>query len=165
MINKVKNIKRGLFLATLALTLAFSMTTAFALYYPDEFYSNRSWTYTYDGPTSNSYNCLGYATGSMTWEWPWYGTPTDSQVTAYLGNKGYTAFLNGQPYQAKIISYGTTSSVTHFSKSSQTLGSSCIAKWGGLERFQHGSWNPYNTGSDQWSSSNPYYGYWVNRYY
>ncbi len=161
------NTKKRVLVSIVALVMMLSAITSFALVYPTQFYSNRSWTYTYDGPSTNNYNCLAYALGiTTTWVWPWTGNPTDSQVTSYLTSLGYKKFSYGQPYQAKIISYGTTSSIGHFSKSSSTLGGSCITKWGGLERFKHDSWNPYNTGSDQWSSAgNPFYGYAVSYYY
>lgn len=113
-------------------------TTAFALYYPQSYYDKISWTYEYSAPYTRSYNCLGYATGSMIWEWPWgKSNPTDAQVTAYLKKKGYYV-SNKYPH---IISYGTSNEITHFSK---VTGSEwCRAKWGGLERFNHHSYDPY----------------------
>lgn len=86
-------------------------TTAFALYYPKAYYDKISWNYEYSGPYTNSYNCLGYATGSMKWEWPWrQSNPTNAQVTAYLKEKGYYV-SDKYPH---IISYGTSSNITHF---------------------------------------------------
>jgi hypothetical protein len=122
--------------------LGMAMIAMYALYYPDSFYDNISWTWYYSAPYTSSYNCLGYATGSMTWEWPWgYYNPTTSQVNSYLAGKGYST-SGSWP---RIISYGSYYSITHFSKVTGT--SWCRAKWGGLERFNHGSWDPYYASS------------------
>jgi len=138
-------------------------TTAFALVAPTEFYDHRSWTYTYDGPADPDYNCLAYALGLSEWECPWgENLPSDSSVTYWIETfHGYEKILDGQPIQPRIISYGTTDAIWHFSKSNQSLGCSCKAKWGALELFLHGSCNPYNVESDQWGS---YYGYKVSSY-
>jgi len=138
------------------LSLALTLTVS-ALYYPTTFYTNRSWTYQYAGTYTSSYNCLGYATGSMRWEWPWGASnPTSANVTTYLSNTyGLTSFSWGTPYQPKIISYGTSSGITHFSKVPTGASGYCYAKWGQLELFKHNSLNPYNVGYDSWGS---YYG-------
>ena len=135
----MKNLK--IVIATLFVMIAcFGMiTTVFALTKPDSFYNGISWTWQYSAKATSSYNCLGYATGSMTWEWPWGSSnPTSSQVTTYLKKKGYTK-SDKYPH---IISYGTSSSkITHFSKVTGTEW--CRAKWGSLERFNHHSYDPY----------------------
>lgn len=115
-----------------------------ALYYSASYYNAIAYNYTYNAPYTNSYNCLAYALGNTTsWIWPWGSSnPTNSQVNGYLYTSGYIIISNGQPYQPKIISYGTTSGITHFSKGN---GSGCIAKWGRLERFSHTNWGPYKT--------------------
>jgi len=135
-----KIVRLAALITTIALTLVLFTTTTFALYHPDSWYNARCWTWVYSAPYTNSYNCLGYATGSMVWEWPWTGyNPTKSQVTTYLAGKGYSA--TGSSIRAEIIAYGTTSAITHFSKVTGTAW--CRAKWGGLERFNHNSWDPY----------------------
>lgn len=52
------------------------------MYYPDSFYDSISWTWYYSAPYTTSYNCLGYATGSMTWECPssWGSGAAQAQV-------------------------------------------------------------------------------------
>lgn len=156
------NIKKRVLVSIVCLIVIFSTIVSSALVYPTQFYSNRSWTYTYDAPSTSTYNCLAYALGiTSTWVWPWTGNPTDSQVTSWISWMGYVPW-SGQGTGPKIISYGTTSEVIHFSK---VTGTGCTAKWGGLERFTHGSGSPYNTGWDAWCPSNPYYGYTVNYYY
>lgn len=155
------NIKKSvLLLKTVCLVLIFSTITSSALTYSKQFYDNRSWTYTYDAPASANYNCLAHALGiTYTWIWPWNNSnPTDSQVTTYLNSQSYVKWT-GQGTGPRIISYGTTSTVVHFSRAS---GGGCISKWGALERFSHGSGNPYNTGWDMWGS---YYGNLVSYYY
>lgn len=151
MINR-KN--RLFFLLSLALILTAMATSAYALTYPDSFYDSIAWTWwynpTYDGPATSSYNCLGYATGSMYWEWPWGGrNPSDYEVTTYLSNKGYSK----DNIFPTIISYGTASSITHFSKVVDSTVTR--AKWGHLERLTSGSWDPYYTSS---------YGHPVSKY-
>lgn len=112
-----------------------------ALYYPDSFYDSISWTWYYSAPYTTSYNCLGYATGSMTWEWPssWGSGATQAQVDSYLAGLGYNTNHDWYP---QIVSYGSSSNyITHFSK---VTGDVWVrAKWGSLERFNHGNWNPY----------------------
>lgn len=123
-------------------TLLLSALGVYALYYPNSFYDSISWTWEYSDTYTSSYNCLGYATGSMTWEWPWGSSnPTSSQVNSYLGSKGYSTSGSW----AYILSYGSSSGITHFSK--VTGDSWCRAKWGSLERFNHGSWSPYYSSS------------------
>lgn len=120
----------------MCVVLVFSVS-AYALVYSDSFYDAISWTWEYSAPDTTSYNCLGYATGSMCWEWPWTGNPDIASVTTYLSNKGYSSTGNW----AQIIAYGNPWEITHFSK---VTGSSwCRAKWGSLERFNHASWDPY----------------------
>jgi hypothetical protein len=154
--------KRVMIISLTLLIVILASTPAFALYYPNQFYDDRSWTWEYNAPLTSSYNCLGYATGSMYWEWPWGGSdPTASQAAWYLSTYyGYQSFNWGTPYIPKIVSYGTSSDIGHFSKVPAGASYS-IAKWGSLERFKHYSWNPYNSGSDAWG---PYYGYAVQGY-
>lgn len=135
----MKSRVRKIALLVLSLTtFLLSSVTAFALVMPDSFYDGISWTWSYSAEATDSYNCLGYATGSMTWEWPWgYSNPSGSQVTSYLSDKGYSTSGNW----AQIVSYGSSSSITHFSKVTGTEW--CRAKWGSLERFNHNSWDPY----------------------
>jgi hypothetical protein len=144
--------RKILYAVLITVLVAILSISAFGLVYPDSFYNSISWTWYYNSPATSSYNCLGYATGSMTWEWPW-GTvnPTLSQVTAYLGPKGYKTTGTW----AYILAYGSSSSIAHFSKVTGT--SWCRAKWGQLELFDHGSWDPYYATS--------VYGPLVQRYY
>lgn len=132
-----EKIKIIIMLLLCVLTVSLSSATVYALCHEDSYYDAISWTWEYSAPATRDYNCLGYATGSMTWEWPWSGKPTDSEVTAYLEDKGYST--SGK--WAYIISYGSSSEIKHFSKVTGT--SWCRAKWGRLERFNHGSWDPY----------------------
>lgn len=133
--NKIKKIS---FIVLSLTTFLISSVTVLALVEPDSFYDSISWTWSYSAEATTSYNCLGYATGSMTWEWPWgYSNPTSSQVDSYLSEKGYATSGNW----AYIVSYGSTSNITHFSKVTGTEWSR--AKWGSLERFNHNSWDPY----------------------
>lgn len=140
-------------------------TSGYTLVMPKSFYDAISWTYTYDAPatggpgTPGAYNCLGYATGSMQWEWPWGGNnPTKSQVDTYLGNQiyGYKSALYGTPIaNPLIIAYGSTSQIVHFSK--VTSYGNCTAKWGTYERFVHGSLDPYYSTSPYGSAAVTYY--------
>ncbi len=67
----------------LQFAVVFSLTSissaAFALVNPNSFYDSISWTWSYSDVATTSYNCLGYATGSMTWEWAW-----DSNMGIYV---------------------------------------------------------------------------------
>jgi hypothetical protein len=77
--------------------------------------------------------------------------PTLQEVFDFLWEEyGYVSFTSysTQPFQTcSIACYGTTSSVTHFSKI--TSGGyywncgSCVAKWGRCEIFDHTYLNPY----------------------
>ena len=91
------------------------------------YYSNIDSTFVYQSPTSNSfvgvgtplsnsasstYNCLSYAVGVYTsWEWPWDGNPTQSELDAYMTKTGaYTnrsgqAFVNCSIYYCDVIYY------------------------------------------------------------
>lgn len=137
---------------SLAILLA-SPSAASALYYPTAYYNSIAWTWAYDATWTSLYNCLGYATGSMIWEWPWGGNPPSSTVDSYLASKGYVKSY--YPYQPRIISYGTTSGIRHFSRVPAGTSNTSVAKWGGLERMKSASRDPY------YSSS---YGYWVAMY-
>lgn len=148
----MKNCKKIVCILLGIVTVSLSSVTAFALTQPDSFYDSIAWTWEYSGPATSSYNCLGYATGSMTWEWAWGASnPSSSKVTTYLKNKGYSTSGNW----AQIVSYGTSSAVTHFSKVTGT--SWCRAKWGSLERFNHASWDPYYSNSVYGSKVKVYY--------
>ncbi|EHL06346.1 hypothetical protein HMPREF0322_02914 [Desulfitobacterium hafniense DP7] len=138
--------KKIVLVIALVITL-FSAKTALGLIYPDSWYDARSWTWEYNAPATSTYNCLAYALDiTSTWVWPWGSThPTSSQVDAYLAYLGYTGYNWGYPIQPQIISYGTSSAVTHFSKVPPGASGYCIAKWGDLERFKHYSWDPYYT--------------------
>lgn len=97
-----------------------------------------------------NYNCLAYALGNhSSWVWPWSGNPTSSQVDTYLSGQGYTissAYGSSTPGDYAIVSYGTSSSINHFSKvGTDRVGSSNYsnAKWGSAERLQSLGWDPY----------------------
>jgi hypothetical protein len=139
--------KKIFILVTVIILLIAMSSTAFALYYPDSFYDAISWIYSYSATYTTSYNCLGYATGSMTWEWPsvWGSVATQAEVDSYLDGLGYDPTTSHTA--AWIISYGPSSNnITHFSKVTGT--SWCRAKWGSLERFNHGDHSPYYSDSD-----------------
>lgn len=113
---------------------------AYTLINPESYYNNISWTWYYSDSATNSYNCLGYATGSKTWEWPskWGSAATKAQVDSYLATLGYKPYQ----YDPFILAYGPSANkITHFSK--VTGLEWCRAKWGGLELFNHGSHDPY----------------------
>ena len=113
---------------------------AYTLVEPESFYDSVSWTWYYSDAATRSYNCLGYATGSKTWEWPssWGRAATKDQVDSYLATLGYKEY----PYDAFILAYGPSQNqITHFSK--VTGLEWCRAKWGSLELFNHGSYDPY----------------------
>ncbi len=137
------NVKFCLMLLMICAIILTIGTTAYALTNSKSFYDKISWTWEYSAPATTSYNCLGYATGSMKWEWPWgVDNPTDAQVTNYLKKKGY---IDSSKYP-EIISYGKSKDViTHFSKVTGTEW--CRAKWGSLERFNHNSYDPYYVNS------------------
>lgn len=131
--------------------VSFSLSSS-ALVKPIEYYNNISWTWSYDAPAGNNYNCLGYATGKMRWEWQssWGNAATNYQVDSYLGVRDLITKkcwypLNGQPYKIDIIAYGKPNKIVHFSKYTST--NKCTAKWGSLERFKHNSLDPYYANS------------------
>ncbi|MFA5604053.1 MAG: hypothetical protein WDA12_04335 [Bacilli bacterium] len=130
-----------------------------ALYYPDSYYDAVSWIYQYQAPYTWSYNCLGWATGSMTFEWPsnWGNGGTKQQVDSYMIFKGYkVSNLSPSLKSTRIISYGpSVNNITHFSKVTPTA---VTAKWGSLERFTHFiSIDPYYANSDYGLSRGNYF--------
>ncbi len=128
---------------SLLLMIVAVRVTALALSRPKDYYDSISWTYDYSGPSTSSYNCLGYATGSMTWEWPWKNEYVGiSQVKRYLDGKGYT---QSDKYPVIIVYGKSKSDIKHFSK--VTDKDWCRAKWGALERFNHHSYDPYYSNS------------------
>lgn len=140
-----KNMSLTLILLLSSLTIfMFGTNKVNALYYDKSYYDAISWIYTYQAPDSWGYNCLGWATGNMYWEWPssWGYAATKSDVNAYLAVQGYKSGLNTGLKSIKIVAYGqSANSIVHFSKVTPTEVS---AKWGALERFSHGiSMDPY----------------------
>lgn len=126
----------------------FGVTNVNALYNPDSFYDAISWKYSYQATYTNSYNCLGWATGSMTWEWPsaWGEGANLTVVNLYFKSKGYLERTTPSLSATKIVGYGPSSNkIVHFSKVSL---SKVSAKWGRLERFSHYSeLDPYYSNS------------------
>lgn len=148
----IKNVRKKFLGLVMTLTiLSMVSISVCALMYSDSFYNSISWTWEYNAPATDSYNCLGYATGSMDYEWPWGASnPTSAQVDSYFNDGiwyNYTSHPYGSPYQPKIISYGSSSSIKHFSKVPVGASGYCIAKWGPAERFKHYSWSPYYSSS------------------
>jgi hypothetical protein len=144
--------KKIIVLLLVVVMVSLLSASLYALVKPNSFYDAISWTWTYNASATTSYNCLGYATGSMTWEWAWGSSnPTVSQVNTYLAGKGYSTSGSS----AYILAYGPSTNVTHFSK--VTASSTCRAKWGSLERFDHGSWSPYYSSSVYGSLKQKYY--------
>jgi len=125
----------------IALILVVLTAAAYALVYDKSYYDRIAWTWEYYAPASTSYNCLGYATGSYYWEWPWSGYPTRDAVNFYLGSRyGYQVCY--PPYQPRIIAYGTyNNAVEHFSRCLNST--TTRAKWGQLEVMTSYSWDPY----------------------
>lgn len=107
---------------------------------------SNSWSYKSRGYYEN--NCLAWALGNKTsWTWPWGSkNPTVSQVTDYLASKGYK-YTGNQSMSQKIYAFGSSSSVTHFSRGLGIgpLATPQDAKWGHYEVFNHHSPNPYNS--------------------
>ncbi|WP_460977788.1 DUF7689 domain-containing protein [Paenibacillus sp. MAH-36] len=105
-----------------------------------------SGNYAWLGDATSQYNCLAYALGNYSsWVWPWgSNNPTSTQVDTYLYGKG---FITSKPIDSydvaayEIISYGSSSSITHFSRIA--AGGYSNAKWGQLERLQSYGWQPY----------------------
>lgn len=147
--------KKAAFIVLSLVTVLLMSTTVYALVMDVSFYNGMSWTWSYNAEATGAYNCLGYATGSMTWEWPWGAQkPSSSQVSAYLASKGYTT-VSSSGNTPRIISYGWSSNITHFSLVTGT--DRCRAKWGALERFNHNSWDPYYHDSDYGPQVQIYY--------
>jgi hypothetical protein len=138
-------IKKLIIIGFIALGISvFFAKNSYALVYPDSFYDNISWTWYYADAATSLYNCLGYATGNRTWEWPssWGSTATKAQVDSYLSTLGYRP----SAYDPFILAYGSSqNSITHFSKVTGLQW--CRAKWGSLELFNHGSHDPYYSSS------------------
>ncbi|MCP4215647.1 MAG: hypothetical protein GY765_13415, partial [bacterium] len=106
-LNGAKRLRKGLLAGIFVLLLIVGVSGLQAqLCMSTSFYNNLSWTWSYAGPCSSTYNCLSYSLGiTSSWTWPWgYSNPTDSQVTSYLSGRGY--YTTGD--SAKIISYGTS---------------------------------------------------------
>lgn len=139
----MSKIRRKLLVFAMACMLTIGCTSianAQSLKYDKSFYDSYSWTWYYSNKATTAYNCLGFATGSMTWEWPssWGAGATKAQVDSYLATKGYRPYI----YDPFILAYGPSENyITHFSK--VTGLEWCRAKWGALELFNHGSHDPY----------------------
>ena len=116
-----------------------------------------SWTWTYNAPGTSVYNCLAYAMGyTDRWLWPlsWGSSPSLLTVTTWMSGQGYT-YSSTKQSTSKIVVYGYNSAVTHFSKI--TSSSTCRAKWGACERFNHGSLGPYYANSVSYGLVYGYY--------
>jgi hypothetical protein len=149
-ITKINGKRVFVFVAAFLVLLVGAASLYSTLCKTESYYDARSWTWSYDGNGSCTYfyNCLGHATGSRYWEWPWGATdPSSSQMTTYLQSKGYTTNSN---YTPAIISHGYSWKIKHVSK--VTGGSTCDAKWGALNLLDHGSWNPYYTDSESYGA-------------
>lgn len=152
------NKKKSVLVASLVIMfLLASVSSAYALYYPASFYNARAYNWQEIGPYTNTYNCLAYALGHTDrWVWPWGSSnPTNSQVNAYMSNRGYNNVGYGYPIaNAKIISYGTSSSIVHFGKAFPDVSR---AKWGSLELMKHNGYNPYKPSPGYGSAVTTYY--------
>lgn len=121
-----------------------------ALYYDKSYYDAISFIYSYEAPNTYDYNCLGWATGSMTWEWPsQWGEGTSVQIISlYLNTKNYS-LSSAKPNFGftKLLAYGPSSNkITHFAK---VASGKVTAKWGALERFSHSTtFSPYYENSN-----------------
>lgn len=149
--EKMKKKFKIIALSLLMAVVCMPLSKVKALLRETSYYDAISWVYTYQAPYTNSYNCLGWATGSMTFEWPiiWGEGATQTQVVNYLKAKGY--YVGTAPAvlttSTRILAYGPSSNkITHFAKVSNK---NVTAKWGGLERFSHGQHaDPYYSTSD-----------------
>lgn len=138
----------------LALVLVFGgATSALAMYYPDSFYDAIAYSWEYEGPVDDDYNCLAYAIGNTSsWVWPWgANNPNSDQVDAAMSSWGYDAYFYGSPFAPDVISYvddanytGTDDDeVVHFAKAFSD--GTIISKWGQLELIKSDSWSPFKT--------------------
>ena len=147
----MKKLFKKIILPVMALVTFIPFCKVNALHMEKSYYDSISWVWTYQAPYDISYNCLGWATGSMTFEWPslWGYTATYTEVSNYIRAKGY--YDSGSPAiltnGTRIIAYGPSSDdITHFAK---VLNKEVTAKWGKLERFSHGqNANPYYSTSN-----------------
>lgn len=151
-------------------TICLTSIVAYAAHITPAVANNMSWSWEYYDTSGNgdeSYNCLGYATGSYTWEWPWPIVQTNvysSDVNQYLNTKyGYSNvdFSNKNVVSNskwKIVSYGPGyNQIAHFSKVTPLNPDYCIAKWGRGERFYHYSLDPYYSSSSYGDARVIYY--------
>lgn len=149
--------KKSIAASLVVLLLLANVSSAYALYYPASYYDARAYNWQEAGPYTSTYNCLAYALGyTDRWIWPWGSSnPTNSQVNAYMSYYGYNNVGYGYPIaNAKIISYGTSSSICHFNKAF-TNGSR--AKWGSLELMNHTNYYPYKPSPGYGSPVTTYY--------
>lgn len=117
-----------------------------------------SWTWTYNAPGTDTYNCLAYALGyTNSWIWPlsWGNSPSLTTVTAWMNGWPGKTYNSTKQSTSKIVVYGRNSAVTHFSKI--TGSSTCCAKWGRAERFNHGSLGPYYNTTASYGAIYGYY--------
>lgn len=117
-----------------------------------------SWTWTYNAPGYENYNCLAYALGyTDRWIWPSsWGPYADlgTEVDPYLYSRGHP--WCSKTSGPRIIAYGKVSSnILHFSRI--LTSTTCRAKWGRLERFNHGSWSPYYMTASSYGVPMAYY--------
>jgi hypothetical protein len=116
-----------------------------------------SWTWTYNAAGTSNYNCLAYAMGyTDRWLWPiaWGSSPSLNTVTSWMNVQGYT-YNGSRQSTSKIVVYGYNNAVTHFSKI--TGSTTCRAKWGQCERFDHGSLAPYYYTAQSYGAVYGYY--------
>mgnify|MGYP001029710498 FL=1 len=140
-----------LFLSSLSVFVSVPKKVS-ALFFDQSYYDAISWIYIYQDTYTKSYNCLGWATGSMVFEWPssWGTGATQLQVNAYLALQGYkNTTLNFGAQSTKIVAYGpSANSIVHFSKVTPT---EVTAKSHAL------SMDPYYANSDYGSPRVYYY--------
>lgn len=151
MINKKLKSKRIVTVALAVTTFAAGSTTALAGITTSKATLDAIVTtpgnYAWLGDATTQYNCLAYALLNYgSWVWPWSGNPTSSQVDTYLNGQGFPVARAMDSYDVAaydIISYGSSSSITHFSRIADINYSN--AKWGSLERLQSLGWSPYKS--------------------
>lgn len=106
--------------------------------------NNISYDYEFYSVGSRDQNCLAFALDyGNSWVWPWGGSnPTVSEAKTYSNSIGYSVYSASSsisyPY---IVAYAKNGRVTHFARVNTT--GNTYAKWGSLEIFKHGSYDPY----------------------
>ena len=113
------------------------------------------------GPASHgqtgTYNCLAYSVGIYTsWQWPWSGYPTQTQVRNYMngsdgsrssGNYYYNTRTSYLAYTTKVIYYSGGHFSLVYTYDSSGAPKKVMSKWGALELILSDSYNAFSSGT------------------